>query len=306
MKTTKTSFRILTAGIALLAFASCKKDQSVAVVSKNISTVAKAPIDRFSSLFGHLFVRTATNGLPVANAAINFDAAPFITTGFSPSGAITQYYNFDAQSATPDDIYVFYTTGASSPLAGQFNVIPTIPGDKGYSDFWRISKVTVPVSFVLNSLTSEESIIASGNVITKTTAIVNCPVVPYGSVAAKKFGGGSQVLTLGWYKDHAIAYFNFAEKALVAAADGTLATSPIYVSFNDNIAGPSSGFKMEAGTAQTHNVLSTSPSATGYSPLWQVKVYDNANFSTVKDLPTAINAKLLNPNAALVNCPTVL
>ncbi len=305
MKTTKISIKILAAGLTLLAFTACKKDKVVTTVGKDITTVAKSPIDRFSSTAGHLFVRTATNGLPAANAAINYDVAPFITTGFSPTGAITQYYNFDAQSATPDDIYVFFTTGSTTPLVGQYNVIPTIPGDVGYSDFWKINKVTVPVGFVVNSLTSEAAIIASGYVITKTSTIVNCPVVPYGSTASKKFGGGAQVLTLGWYKDKAIAYFNFTEKALVASAAGTLMTSPIYVCFNDNIAGPSSGFKVETGTAQTHNVLSTTPSSSTYSPLWQVKVLDNANFSTIKDLPTAMNAKLLNANAALVNCPTI-
>jgi len=302
----KTSIKILAASIALLAFASCKKDQSTVVpVGKDISTVAKAPVDRFSSLAGHLFVRSATNGLPIANAAINYDVVPFITKGFSPTGVVTQYYNFDVQSSTPDDIYVFFTTGSTTPLAGQYNVIPTIPGDAGYSDFWKVNKVTVPVGFVPNTLTNEADILSSGYVITKTTTIVNCPVVPYGSTASKKFGGGSQALTLSWYKNQAVAYFNFSEKALTASADGTLATSPIYVCFNDNSAGPSSGFKVEAGTSQTHNVLGTTPSSSAYSPLWQVKVVDNAGFSAIKDLPTAMNSKILNPNAALVNCPTV-
>lgn len=296
---------LLAAGMAVLALTSCKKETAAVVTGKDITTAEKVAIDRFSATAGHLFVRSATNVLPVANAAINCDQAPFITMGFSPTGAITQYYNFDVQSSTPDDIYVFFATGATTPLAGQFNVIPTIPGDNGYSDFWRVNKVTVPVGFVPNSLTNEAAILASGLVITKTTTIVNCPVVPFGSKASKKFGGGSQVLTSGWYKDKAVVYFNFAEKDLTISANGTLMTSPIYVCFNDNAAGPSSGFKVETGTSQTHNVLASVPSGSTYSPLWQVKVVDNANFSAIKDLPTAMNSTILNQNAALVNCPTV-
>src|SRR5258708_20943511 len=36
-----------------------------------------------------------------------------------------------------------------------------------------------------------------------------------------------------------------------------------------------------------------------------VSVYDNAAFTTVSNLTTATHAAVLNPNAALVNCPVV-
>ena len=40
---------------------------------------------------------------------------------------------------------------------------------------------------------------------------------------------------------------------------------------------------MEEGSSQTHNVLATLPTDAGYSPLWQVSVYDNAAFGHVRD-----------------------
>lgn len=289
--------------VAALFLSSCKKDNDPVIVSKDINTAEKASVDRFSATAGHLMVRTASNGMPLANAAVNFDNPPFITKGFAPDGTITEYYNFDVQPTVPDDIYVLFKAGAAAPLPGQNNIVPTIPGDLGYNDFWLVNKVTVPDDYVPNSLTSEAEILASGYTIQKTTTIVNCPIVPFGSVASKKFGGGANALTLGWYNGKAVAYFNFEEKALTATASGMVPVSPIYVIFNDNTTGPASGFKTETGTDQTHNVLATMPASVTYSPLWSVNVINNTNFATVLNLATAQSANILATNVALVNCP---
>lgn len=295
--------KILSLIVIVLSLAACKKDSKPAT-GKDINTAERVSVDRFSSTAGHLMVRTATNGLPAANAAINMDVAPFITKGLTRTGAVTEYYNFDVQPSTPIDIYVFFKSGGAA-VTGQNNVINAIPGDAGYSDFWLVNKVTVPDDYVPNSLTSREEILASGYAIQRTNMIVNCPVVPFGSTASKKFGGGSQALTLGWYKGKAVAYFDFEEKALTATGTGEVPVSPIYVMFNDNAAGPESGFKTETGTAQTHNVIATVPADGGYSPLWKVVVLDNSAFANVNNLMTATAATVLIPNAGLVNCPVV-
>jgi hypothetical protein len=103
-----------------------------------------------------------------------------------------------------------------------------------------------------------------------------------------------------------VRYFRFVERPLTGAI---IPLSPIFVSFNGNPGtpggGPGSGFKTEPGTEQTHNVLTTLPVDGAYSPLWQVSVYDNASFSTVHDLTTLRQAKILAPNVATVNCPVV-
>ena len=289
-----------------LIFTACKKDSTPAVVTgKDINTATKASIDRFSSTAGHLMVRTSANGLPAANAAVNFDVAPFITQGLNRTGAVVLYYNFDVQPTQPDDIYVFFKSGASTPISGQNNVIPTIPGDAGYNDFWLVNKVTVPDNYVANSLTSEAEILSSGYTVTKTTSIVNCPVVPYGSTAAKSFtAGAASAITNCWYKSMAVAYFNFGEAAISTTSSGMVPLSPIYVIFNDDAAGPSSGFKVETGTMQTHNVLATIPTDAGYSPLWNVNVISNSHFAGVTNLATATSFPN-TPAGASVNCPIV-
>ena len=118
-------------------------DDSDPVVGQDIDSASKVGVDRFSASAGHLMVRTSSNGLPGANTPVNFDQPPFITTGFDRAGAVTTYYNFDIQSTTPDEIYVFFEEGNTTPVNGQNNIINTIPGDAGYNDFWVVNMVIV-------------------------------------------------------------------------------------------------------------------------------------------------------------------
>jgi hypothetical protein len=103
-------------------------------------------------------------------------------------------------------------------------------------------------------------------------------------------------------------FFSFDEAPL-SAAGGNVPLSPIYVTFNVNPGqpngGPGSGFRTEPNSEQTHNVPFTLPGDAGYSPLWLVSVYDNADFPKVHDQATAIKAKVLGPGVATVNCPIV-
>ena len=291
----------------LLLATSCKKnndpDSTPVATAKDINTAARATIDRFSSTAGHLMIRNSSNGLPAANAAINFDVAPFFTQGLDRTGAHVLYYNFDVQPTTPSPIYVFFKSGATNPLSGQNNIVATIPGDAAYNDFWLIKKVTVPENYVPNSLTSESEILSSGYSITTTTDIVNCPIVPYGSTAARsKITGTANVLSFGWYMGKAVAYFNFDEAAIVASG-GSVPISPIYVIFANNTS-PDEGFKLEPGTSQTHNVLATLPIDATYSPLWNVYVVDSSHFSMITNLTTATSFTNMAAGAT-VNCPIV-
>lgn len=294
----------------LVTFGSCKKtNNSSAVASKDPNTAPAAYIDRFSSAAGHLQVRTATNGLPGPNESVNFDQGPFITQGFSPTGGMISYYNFDIQPVTPAPIYLFVNS-AQTPVQGQNNVVDVIPGSTGYNDFWQINMVTVPDNYVANSVTSYQEIMANGYKITPTSQLVNCPVVPKGSTASMRLPAGSSTgLELGWYKDSVVYYFNFAEKAITTDSMGQVPVIPIYVSFNINPnqpnGGPSSGFKTEPGTTQTHNVVTALPSDSYYTPLWAVTVYDNNSFDSVTNETTAMAAPILVPDAGNVNCPIV-
>lgn len=296
--------------VAAFLFASCNKDDKAtpAPTPRDPNTAEVAFIDRFSPAAGELQVRTSSNGLPGANEPVDFDKAPFITRGLTAAGKVVDYYNFDVQPTAPAPIWVLFKKDGTA-VSNQLNIINVIPGDAGYNDFWQVFKVTVPDDYVANTVTSYSEIVAKGYAIEQTNNIVNCPVVPKGSTATKRFTNEDAGLTRGWYKDKLVFYFNFSEKALTTTGNGAVPVSPIYVTFNINPGqpngGPASGFMTEPGTMQTHNVIATIPTDAGYSPLWAVKVYDNASFGNVNNLATASAAPVLVPLAGNVNCPVV-
>jgi hypothetical protein len=112
-----------------------------------------ASVDRFSDKAAHLQLRTPDNHLPGPNQPVDFDTGPFITQGLSPTtGKPVRYYNFDVQTTTPAPVYVLYREGEDKPVAGQLDIIDTLPGAKGYNDFRQVWKVTVPKDYVANTI----------------------------------------------------------------------------------------------------------------------------------------------------------
>ncbi|MGD8600780.1 MAG: hypothetical protein PVF90_01110 [Gemmatimonadota bacterium] len=270
------------------------------------ATAPRVTVDRFSDEAATLFKRSENAAFPAAGEAIDLDEAPFITQGLGPDGQVVRYYNFDVMPTEPAPIFVLFAEGSSTPVDGQLNIVDVVPGDAGYSDFWRVNKVTVPADYVANTVTSVQEIVAAGYDIEETDIVVNCPIVPDGSTADE--GPGAAGLTMGWYKNEVVFYFDFNEAPLMATAGGAVPTSDIYVSFNidpdETGGGPASGFMTEMGTDQTHNVVETIPGDADYSPLWDVMPYDNAEFANVTDLASAQAATSFGL-AAVVNCPVV-
>ena len=266
-----------------------------------------AAVDRFSEKAAHLQVRTADNHLPGPNDPVDFDNGPFITQGLSPTtGKPVRYYNFDVQSTTPAPIYVLYREGEDKSVAGQLDIIDTLPGEKGYNDFRQVWKVRVPKDYVANTIADAATLLNAGYNMEATSTLRNMPVVPNKSRARARLKGENAELQRVWYQGQVAKYFSFDEAAL-SAEGNDVPLSPIYVTFNVNPGnpdgGPTSGFRTVPNAEQTHNVPSTLPGDPGYSPLWLVVVYDNADWPSVHDLPTAQKAKVLAPGVATVNCP---
>ena len=292
---------------ACLAVAASVLAQPSLAAAVDPDKAAVAAVDRFSAKAGHLQVRTDANGLPAANAPVDFDSGPFITQGLSPQGKPVRYYNFDVQPTTPGIVYVFYRKGEAAPLAGQLPIIDTLPGQAGYNDFRQVWKAIVPAGYDVNSITDAASLRKSGFALEKTDALRNMPVVSDGSVARHRLGDAPAGLQRAWIDGKVAKYFAFDETHLVAANGEDVPVSAIYVFFNVNPdqpnGGPASGFRHEPGSAQTHNVVSTLPGNPAYSPLWLVSVYDTADWPMVKDIDTASNANVIGVGVATVNCP---
>jgi hypothetical protein len=307
--------RLLLAALMLLAGATRAFGQGMDAMDEMMhgprdpGSASHAVVDRFSGNAGHLQVRTLANGLPEPNRPVDFDQGPFITQGLGPDGRVVRYYNFDVQPATPAAIYVLFREGESTPVEGQLNVVDVIPGVEGYSDFWQVIKVTVPKGYTANTVSSFAEIRDAGYALTPTAMLVNCPIVPEGSTARLRAGGESSELHRGWYRGQVVFYFTFEEKQLTTTRSGQVPLSPIFVAFNVNPdlpnCGPPSGFVTERDGMQTHNVVASLPASEGYSPLWLVSVYDNADFAKVKDIEGIARAKVLAQGVATVNCPIV-
>lgn len=300
----------LTCIFSLAACGSSSDNNHNPMMSVDPETAPRAVIDRFSDQAGTLFVRTPSNGLPAANEAIAFDEGPFITKGLGPGGELVEYYNFDVMPTEPAPIFVLFREGEDAPVAGQLNIVDVIPGDPGYNDFWHVQRVTVPANYVANTLTSLNEIMAMAYEIAPTNILVNCPIVPAGSTAEKRYIDEDNGLVEGWYEGTVVSYFNFSEKMLTTdPVNAEVPLSPIYVTFNINPdqegGGPSSGFVTEMDSDQTHNVVATLPEDAAYSPLWLVSVYDNMDFDTVSDWTSATAASLLGSGVATPNCPIV-
>lgn len=275
----------------------------------------KVAIDRFSDAFANLFRRSANPALPLPNTPFSFDdpSLPFHARGLGPNGEKVEYYNFDVARLSPAKLYRVVGNDGT-PVPGQLDIATTIPGDAGSNDFVRVSKVQVPGTYQANSLASEQEVLASGYPITETAELRNVVMVPFGTTASLRYGKApdSVAAESGWYKGKLVQWLGFDEKPDVAVSKaGTIPAIQIFVTFNKNpdaadpTSGPPSGFVIEPGSSQTHNVVAYLPQASAYSPLWLVNVYDNADFASVHDLASAQAAKLLGADVAAVNCPLV-
>jgi hypothetical protein len=251
-------------------------------------------------------VRSKDNRLPGPNQPIDFDQPPFNTLGLSPLGKPALYYHLDVKSTTPSPVYIFYREGEEMPVRDQLDVIDTLPGEKGYNDFRRVWKVWVPKDYKANTITDTDTLQGAGYKTEKTGKLLNMAVVPDGSRARVRFGGGELELQRAWYQGQLAKYFLFDEAPLSVSGE-EVPVSPIYDGFTINPGEPNgeTEFHTEPNSKQTHNVVATVPGDAGYSPLWLRVVYDSAAWASVHNLDTAQNAKVVPAKELLINCPIV-
>lgn len=297
------------AGILGLLLTACGGGEEDGPEPLDPDTAPTPVIDRFSGEGAILLDRAEmpSLGLPAAGAPIDLDRAPFLIRALGPGGERVKLYHLDAHQRTPINLYVLHYEGQAETVPDQLAIVDYIPGDHGYSDFWRVVRVDVPADYVANTATSSADIFREGWPFTVTDTIVNCPVVPLGSTATRRRGTEGTALHRGWYKDQVIYYFTF-EEAPLRVEGNEVPRGAAYVAFNINPGQPGggwpSGFMTESGSDLTHIVVDgiTTPE---YSPLRVVIAYDNADFPTVMDFPTADAASAIDLEPVLWNAPLV-
>lgn len=294
----------------LVLLAACGGDDDGPPGPLDPDTAPRVVVDRFSGEPAMLLDRTLDPSLPGPDQPIDFDAPPFLVRGLGPGGEHTVHYHLDVQHRVPIQIMVLHHEGEPLPVPGQLPIVGYVPGDHGYSDFWRLVRVDVPADYVANTATSVGALNDAGYPMTVTPRIINCAVVPAGSTATRRRGSGAADTELhrGWYRDQVFTYFTFEETPLAATAEEQVPVADLYATFNLNPpaegGGFPSGLMTEPGTDQTHTVAASLGPA-DYSSLWSVQIYDNAAFATVDGLARAAAADLLVEDALLWNAPLV-
>ena len=69
----------------------------------------------------------------------------------------------------------------------------------------------------------------AGYSIEPTKTLMNCPIVPAGSIATHRLSGNDTGLHMDWYRNKVVSYFNFIEAPLMAVAKGIATVNcPVY------------------------------------------------------------------------------
>lgn len=211
-----------------------------------------------------------------------------ITAGFY-RGKQIGYFDFGPVKLKPGNRLAPIWT-ITNGVAGQHNVIDTVPGRTDYSPLWQVEEVTFNAGVTPRLLTSATDVLqaeSSGDVtIKRTTTVVNCPVLGFGQKRVAGFSGGK-----------VIHYYDLGP---VKVASGN-AVLPLYAPTN--------------GVRGQHNITreTIAPGATDYPPLWaivQVTWKPGAvkrlltSYASVKKAQAA-GELTLKPTSIVVNCPLV-
>ncbi len=144
---------------------------------------------------------TATNmfvNCPIVPTGSTVEGGKQLVQGWYKDEAVF-YPDFGMNSRAATPIYVFIhgmnADGTPDFVDGQNNIIDSVPGDAGYTAFWLVTMVTVPQSYVPNTLRSASAVLSSGFTRTTTAMVVNCPVTTVAAAVAPAATSGAAPVT---------------------------------------------------------------------------------------------------------------
>src|SRR5437879_8055750 len=161
---------------------------------------------------GYLLGRPAATTPPGAVSGLTRPSTIPHVDGWYRNASVS-YLDYGPQSNVAVPILAFFQAASpSTPVAGQRNIIDTIPGQPGYNDFWRVYTVLAPNRYVPTSIRSLATSVASGYAIEATNIVVNCPVVnPNATIA-----GSSATPAEGWYRERPVLDFGQGTRSTAA------------------------------------------------------------------------------------------
>jgi hypothetical protein len=211
-----------------------------------------------------------------------------VTSGFY-RGRTISYYDFGPIKLRPGNKLAPIWT-VTNGVAGQHNIVDTVPGQRAYSPLWQLTQVTFKAGVTPHLLRSRGDVDAAqkrGEItITPTNTVVNCPVLGFGQKRVAGFSGGKTI--------------HYYDLGPVKVAPGN-AILPLIAISN--------------GVAGQHNITedTIAPGATDYPPLWGI-VQGTWTSTAHKRLLTSYAAVVraekagdlkLAKTTLVVNCPLV-
>ncbi len=255
---------------------------------------------------------------PIVGANSTLVEGPELTTGWYRDEPVF-YPDFGGNDPLAIPIWVFINgfndDGTPDFFEGQNNIIDKVPGEEGYSDFWRVNLVTVDATYEANTFTSAAQVLASSLEVTETDLLVNCPVVrpdsdsasgeprPPALVRSARPEAKAFDLVDGWYRGDDVTYFDFGMQSPLTPSNNQVGIAPIYA-FATGVGANGPDF-----VEGQKNVIDLVPGDEGYSDLWEVHLvivdedYE-AGTITSKRQVEASRFEIRKPGL-LVNCPVV-
>jgi hypothetical protein len=244
-----------------------------------------------AAVFSAAVAATALLGAVREDAASARGVAPAkqpVAAGFY-AGRTIHYYDFGPIKLAPGN-NIAPIWAVSNGVAGQHNIIDTVPGKADYSPLWQVMMVTFKPGVtprLLDSASAVRQAKAAGDVtIRPTSTVVNCPVLGFGQKRVTGFSNG-----------HRIHYYDDGPVKVRPGNDA----APLYAPMN--------------GVAGQHNIAveSIAPGQTKYPALWSIVAvtwkpgaHKTLLTSAAQVKAAAARGELTIENTTLVvNCPVV-
>jgi hypothetical protein len=207
--------------------------------------------------------------------------------GFAEGDPI-RYWNVDGPNATfiaP----MFQIVGPDGPIGRP--IIDVLPGDPGYTPWWREVYVRTTAKYAGERIWSREGIDAGLmlgilELPEDQPVVKNCPVILREKRIPVDIDKDVEP-TWGWYRNQRVSWVDFKDRVEVEVGLREIPQFPVYVLQRINRAEPIYEFAIntdlngDGDLDDTNNIFGKKPGKEGYSPLWYVDYV-----RTVADYPS--------------------
>lgn len=230
----------------------------------------------------------------------SFSKSTVYLNGFAEGDPI-KYWNVDGPNATfiaP----IFQVVGPDGPLGRP--IIDVIPGDGGYTPWWRVIRVPITDKYKGERIWSRDAIdagIALGILgqPEETTVVKNLPVYLRASrIPVDEDRTHDVEPTWGWYRNRRVSWIDFTDQIDVELGERDMPIFPVYVLQRLNNAQPIYEFvtdtdlNHDGDLDDTNNIFASKPGGSRYSPLWYVVfVRTVADYPSIDTSSTTVGLK---------------